>query len=251
MRKEDIKKGDKIRIKSRDEIENSGELTGFIGAMSFMCGNEYTVKNIYDNCVSVLESNYLITYDMIEDEGDKKMGIKIGDKVRVMTWEEMAEKYGVDSDGDITAYNDDGDEIYFFDDERDKCGKVFTITDKENDVLGINKFDYIYDKFVVPYVEEQKKFKIGNVVRVANGDRYIVFADRCFNLNMNTFLDTEYLNSQPDFMIEEFFDTKDCHSLNDILNGVGLKSIWKKKEVKKLTKEDIEKLLGYEVEIVE
>jgi hypothetical protein len=51
------------------------------------------------------------------------MKYKVGDKVRVRSWDSMAKQFGVDSFGDIKVPN-----IFFVDMMREYCGKTLTIT---------------------------------------------------------------------------------------------------------------------------
>lgn len=50
------------------------------------------------------------------------MKFKVGDKVRIRSWEDMEKEFGVDSDGDIKCH------YFFTQDMKDLCGKIFTIS---------------------------------------------------------------------------------------------------------------------------
>jgi len=55
------------------------------------------------------------------------MKYKVGDRVKIKSWKEMEEKYGIDSDGDI-----DLPESSFVTNMKKYCGKVMTISDVDD-----------------------------------------------------------------------------------------------------------------------
>ncbi len=54
------------------------------------------------------------------------MEYKVGDKVRIRSWNSMANEFGVDDEGDIYI----PDEIFFVRDMRSYCGTIHQITRK-------------------------------------------------------------------------------------------------------------------------
>ena len=72
------------------------------------------------------------------------MNLKVGDKVTIRQWDDMAEEFGVDYDGDIKCKN------IFIPDMRKYCGKTFTIVDIEGSIVphdegSIEEFDMFAD----------------------------------------------------------------------------------------------------------
>lgn len=50
--------------------------------------------------------------------------IEIGDKLRIREWDDMAEEFGVDEDGDIKT------KVWFATGMRSLCGKPFTVSER-------------------------------------------------------------------------------------------------------------------------
>lgn len=65
--------------------------------------------------------------------------IHIGDVLRIRSFEDMKSEFGADKDGDILM--DDG--VYFFEQMGYMCGKLFTVSDIEDD----GGYEYEYRSF--------------------------------------------------------------------------------------------------------
>ena len=67
--------------------------------------------------------------------GMEDIDIHIGDVLRIRSWEDMCMEFDVDEDEEILY-----DDVWFLEDMRDLCGKIFTVSNAEgNDECG---YDY-------------------------------------------------------------------------------------------------------------
>ena len=82
-------------------------------------------------------------------------GFSVGDCVRIREFEDMAEQYGVDCDGDISIPNSGG--CYFYHDMKHYCGMDFVISDYDSPlVYGHNYRDKDgYDEHITPHMLTQ------------------------------------------------------------------------------------------------
>lgn len=67
------------------------------------------------------------------------MKYKVGDKVKVRKWDDMALEYGVDDDGDIEM------PIYFIKEMKQFCGKIITIKEQCVDLYDEEHYEIVED----------------------------------------------------------------------------------------------------------
>ena len=74
-------------------------------------------------------------------EKENKMKYKVGDRVRIKTWEKMVEEYEIDNFGDIKV---DG-HLYVLKSMKEYCGNVYVIRDVNNfnyKLVGIDTYNF-------------------------------------------------------------------------------------------------------------
>lgn len=150
-----------------------------------------------------------------------------------------------------------------------EIGKIVTITDINGRGLSyyarkdVNYYD-VNDSAFIFYEDElelapftKADLKDGMVVEYHCGDRRIVLGDKLmgFNswINLGNYTET-LLNFDVNLAIDKVYKST-SHTLNDYFNISNLELIWERNEkeeepTKKMTVAEIEKELGYKVEIV-
>lgn len=96
---------------------------------------------------------------------------KIGDKVKIRTWESMAKEFGTDRDGDIEC------KCWFVTDMKKYCGKVFTIREVlRNGNYRLSGDDDVYSRrFSEDMFEDNVvKFKVGDKVIAKRNTPYSI-----------------------------------------------------------------------------
>ena len=99
---------------------------------------------------------------------------KIGDKVKIRTWESMAKEFGTDRDGDISC------KCWFVTDMKKYCGKVFTIKEVLCDGnYYLSSDDNVSEwKFSEDMLEDNVvKFKVGDKVIAKRDSPYYLATD--------------------------------------------------------------------------
>ena len=143
------KVGDSVRVKQLEDINkvfkiNKNNYFGMDLLRSYepYCGNIYKVKEIRGFHYDLEDEDgqfvsRFFTEEMLEDVKENKMRYKIGDKVRVRQWDDMAKEFGVDN-GNILING-----FYFIKEMKQYCGKTYEVYDTglhyilatENEVL--------------------------------------------------------------------------------------------------------------------
>lgn len=94
---------------------------------------------------------------------------KIGDKVKIRTWESMRKEFGTDRNGDIPC------RCYFVTYMKKYCGKVFTIKEVSRNgryyLDGVSGWKFSEDMF------EKAKFKVGDKVIAKRNTPYSITTD--------------------------------------------------------------------------
>lgn len=125
--------------------------------------------NHYQSDKLVCEINTSQWSDSVKEERKVKE-FKIGEKVRIRQWDDMAKEFGVNSLGDINC------SVIFSKRMRPLCGKKATIIQifgknvyLENDE-GLHAFQYTFTTDMIEHVKEKEiKFKVGDTVMTPRG----------------------------------------------------------------------------------
>ena len=190
------------------------------------------------------------------------MNLKIGDKVTIRQWDDMAEEFGVDYDGDIKRKS------IFIPDMRKYCGKTFTIVDIEGhlytllddsgNILENSEFSFTPWFFTEDMFEEKTAFtkenlKSGMVAKLRDGGVCLLFGDKLIDEDGYILLDkycedlTCAVSSQLDIMA--VYSTEHIETLSDALTLNYTTLVWER--VDKMTLEQVCEELGRKIEIVE
>lgn len=123
------------------------------------------VKSVYGkNYYQDLFERFIPTEKVVEVKEVEKRPIKIGDRVRIKSWEKMVEEFGIDGDGDIYIEKDDA---FFTEECKYVCGKELVIEDIDTD-WGDNEI-YIDEENSDPKivsVNDWKTFTLGMVEHI-------------------------------------------------------------------------------------
>ena len=171
------------------------------------------------------------------------MKFKVGDKVRVREWDDMASEFGIDFDGDIMCPNQ-----FFVKGMKVYCDNVLVINkvlELDNSYVlkgleGVDDYDF-NDAMLIPYQFTKEDLKTGMVVETRNGNRYMVYGTHLVrNLNyvdLNNYDQNMKCVSDNDFDIMKCFDIyDDAYSIEDIIspNKCYLDLLWKRKPEEKV-----------------
>ena len=200
------------------------------------------------------------------------MNLKVGDKVTIRQWDDMAEEFGVDYDGDIKCKN------IFISDMRKYCGKTFTIVDIEDylypipayvlsddsgtalkDSVFSTPWTFTEDMFEKKTAFTKENLKSGMVVEYANGERRLVVDDVL--LANDTWAPLEHFENDlthftGDMTINAVYEKRNT-PLASVLSNPG-ELLWKREEAVEMapeeavemTLEEVCKELGKNIKIV-
>lgn len=182
-------------------------------------------------------------------EKENKMGYyKVGDRVRIKTWEKMAQEFGVNEDGDIRMTG-----LYYFTRLMKKyCGNIYTIKNVNFDhsykLEGIDGCAFSDDMF------EQKELtkedlKTGMIVEYRDKTRGIIIGDTI--VEPDTFLSTSKLTDDlkcsdshyPNNDITKVYEGKEDNSFRNMLLYPG-KLIWQRYETREISMDEAMKIIA-------
>lgn len=169
---------------------------------------------------------------------------KVGDKVRIRQWDDMAKEFGIDKNGDIEASSG------FIQEMKPLCGKKAKIGEIYGKRVFLEDFedceeldtDYDYSMDMIEHVEEKKR--TSNVVTNVLMDVLGVEVGEEFNVPAsmhNPFYfreDGKLVDKEGLIRIDTFGEL-----------AMGIRDI-QKISAKEMTLEEIEKELGYKIKIV-
>lgn len=170
---------------------------------------------------------------------------KVGDKVRIRQWDDMAKEFGIDKNGDIKA------SAGFIQEMRPLCGKKAKIGEIDGNHVFLEDFedcegldtDYDYSMDMIEHVEEEKKMTSNAVTNMLM---------EILGVEVGEEFNTPISSNGP-FHFREDGCLIDCKGSirADIFGKIamGLCSI-QKIPVKEMTLEEIERELGYKIKIV-
>ena len=181
---------------------------------------------------------------------NKTMEYKVGDRVRIKTWEKMAQEFGVDEDGDIRTSNT----FYFNKSMKQYCEKIYVIKNANYyngyyyRLEGIDDYTFNNDMF------EQKELtkddlKTGMIIEYRDKTRGIIIGDTIVELNtflsMSNLTDNlKYSNSHyPNNDIMKVYEGKKDNSFRNMLSYPG-KLIWQRYETKEISMDEAMKIIA-------
>ena len=187
------------------------------------------------------------------------MNLKVGDRVTIRQWNDMAEEFGVDCHGDIEC------EATFTSEMRKYCGKTFTITDDRGylytlsddsgnalkDSVFSTPWTFSEDMFEKKTAFTKENLKSGMVVEYANGERRLVVDDVLLANNAWVSLGdfkNDLTSSIGDLTINAVYKKRNA-PLASVLSNPG-ELLWKREEIVEMTLEEVCKELGKNIKIV-
>lgn len=182
---------------------------------------------------------------------NKTMEYKVGDRVRIKTWDKMINEYGVDDDGDILV----GRDLYFLKSMKKYCGNIYVIRNVQNisyQLEGIDMYYFNDDMF------EQKELtkedlKTGMIVEYRDKSRGVIIGDTIVELD--TFLSTSKLTDDlkcsdshyPNNDITKVYEGKEDDSFRNMLLYPG-KLIWQRYETREISMDEAMKIIAEHIE---
>lgn len=169
------------------------------------------------------------------------MKFKVGDKVKVRSWEAMEEEFGLDENGNIPC------ERVFVKEMKEHCGEIRTVKEaygKGSYILeGCERWGFSDDMLTEPNLT-RSDLKDGWVCETREGRRYIWLNGAMRRISGWCSGTKEDLsNSERDFDIVKVYETGSEVTLEDILKNPG-KLIWERcEEPKEVTWKEVEEIL--------
>lgn len=181
---------------------------------------------------------------------NKTMEYKVGDRVRIKTWEKMAQEFGVDEDGDIRTSNT----FYFNKSMKQYCEKIYVIKNANYyngyyyRLEGID--DYTFNDDMIEQKELTKEdLKTGMIVEYRDKTRGIIIGDTI--VEPDTFLSTSKLTDDlkcsdshyPNNDITKVYEGKEDDSFRNMLLYPG-KLIWQRYETREISMDEAMKIIA-------
>ena len=181
---------------------------------------------------------------------NKTMEYKVGDRVRIKTWEKMAQEFGVDEDGNIRTSNT----FYFNKSMKQYCEKIYVIKNANYyngyyyRLEGID--DYTFNDDMIEQKELTKEdLKTGMIIEYRDKTRGIIIGDTI--VEPNTFLsmsnltdNLKYSNSHyPNNDIMKVYEGKKDNSFRNMLSYPG-KLIWQRYETREISMDEAMKIIA-------
>lgn len=177
---------------------------------------------------------------------NKTMEYKVGDRVRIKTWEKMVDEYEIDNFGDIVV----DARLYFLRSMKEYCGNVYVIRDADINykLEGIDTFKFNDDMI------EQKELtkddlKTGMIIEYRDKSRGVIIGDTIVEpdtfLPMSTFCDDlKYSDSHyPDNDIMKVYERKENISFKSMIFYPG-KLIWQRYETREISMDEAMKIIA-------
>ena len=180
------------------------------------------------------------------EKENETMEYKVGDRVRIKTWEKMVDEYEIDNFGDIVV----DAQLYFLRSMKEYCGNVYVISDAgiNYKLEGIDTFRFSDDMI------EQKELtkddlKTGMIIEYRDKTRGIIIGDTI--VEPNTFLsmsnltdNLKYSNSHyPNNDIMKVYEGKEDNSFRNMLSYPG-KLIWQRYETREISMDEAMKIIA-------
>ena len=174
------------------------------------------------------------------------MEYKVGDRVRIKTWEKMVDEYEINNFGDIVV---DG-RLYFLRSMKEYCGNVYVICDAgiNYKLEGINTFSF-NDNMIEQKELTKEDLKTGMIVEYRDKTRGIIIGDTIVELDaflsMSNLTDNlKYSNSHyPNNDIMKVYEGKKDNSFRNMLSYPG-KLIWQRYETREISMDEAMKIIA-------
>lgn len=181
-----------------------------------------------------------------DTEKENEMKYKVGDRVRIKTWEKMVNEYGIDNEGDITV----GGHLYVLKSMKEYCGNVYIIRDAGIDYKLVGIDTYSFNDYMIEQQELTKEdLKTGMIVEYRDKSRGVIIGNTI--VEPDTFLSTSKLTDDlkcsdshyPDNDIMKVYEGKEDHSFGNMLSNSG-KLIWQRYETREISMDEAMKIIA-------
>ena len=260
--------GDQVIVKAR---ARRPQKWGSHGSMDKYMGTVQEIEKIFPSghvylkgCQSSCGNNWFFELN------DLMPLPEIGDQIKIRSWEDMEEQFGLDGCGNI----DRGDKIIpFIKDMKYLCGKTYVIG--EGEIRSDHYIRYHVDNwYIEPYMIERvikkedkevdkftkKDLKDGMVVEYRSGRMRLVIGNRLLGeyeyLSFESLDDDLLCPNDRDFdVVKVYKPGKEVCNIYDLFRCNELELIWERKEPKEIPASEAMKILrekfGCEVKLVE
>lgn len=196
-----FKVNQQIRIKTGAELQADGHEPNALGSYhsvrySFikemekkLSGKQFKIKSVSGDGDLIRlhgdDDRFSISPDMIAEEM-----FKVGDKVRIMSFEKMEELYRKDSEGDLDVVVNEQNQAYFVQGMKELCGNEYTIVSIDEDgecsltppchrwSITTGMLELVERKFAEEEVAVEEEIKVGDVVRMVTKDELNAFIEK-------------------------------------------------------------------------
>lgn len=185
---------------------------------------------------------------------------KVGDTVKVKTGLKGGCNYGYRNKDGAARFVRFNPDMEFY------CGKIFMVKEIVEEGcyrldLGKLEDEWIFaDSMLEPVENIKVELRTGMVVEFKNKERAVVLGSEAFGYDDHTYANlSRYMNdlhyvegAEDEIDIEKIFRIDmDCGNLNNLLEDQNLTLLWERKcEEKEMTLDEIEKLVGCKVKII-
>lgn len=184
------------------------------------------------------------------------MKYKVGDKVRIKTWESLVREFGLVNHRNINV------KYGVLGEMKKHCGKDVLVKNVHHDYYELELDDErCWSWYKDTITDATPELEVNMLVKIRNGSVYVVTKNSLSRVG--GFLhSSDYFNdlkheSIDDFDIMEIYVCDNMHKLYKDISNFGeirtdnAKLIWERNPITELTVEEIEERLGYKVKIVE
>ena len=180
------------------------------------------------------------------EKENKTMEYKVGDRVRIKTWEKMVDEYEINNFGDIVV----DARSYFLRSMKEYCGNVYVIRDAgiNYKLEGIDRY-YFNDDMIEQKELTKEDLKTGMIVEYRDKSRGVIIRDTI--VEPDTFLSMSNLTDNlkcsdshyPNNDIMKVYEGKEYHSFGNMLSNPG-KLIWQRYETKEISMDEAMKIIA-------
>ena len=171
---------------------------------------------------------------------------KVGDRVRIRSWESMAMEFGLNLFGSIECH------CYFVDEMKDLCGRTATIVKIDNRKVELGEWsnnentgwDFSTD-MLEPVSFKKCNLQNGDILTDRSGDKSLYYRGELYG---DTILDLNNLND--DLTANSTLYTENADIIN-VERPVKFETVFERnEEIKEMTMEELCKHFGCQVKIV-
>ena len=178
------------------------------------------------------------------------MKFKVGDKVKIKSWQEMKEEFGLDCNGNIDC------NLCFTDSMKKYCGKTATISGINSDgkvelTSTSSNLDFSKWHFSTDMIKKENDFKIGDKVRINKQATIEDFTKNCWNgcqLSTLNFIRSNAAEEKTFIVTKVTEEDLKLEGYDEVIN-INIFELAERK-AKKVTMKEVCEKFGYDVEIV-